>query len=89
MFDLKLTAGKDPYFGWTREKYIIERPPQAGDTMLIVNTQAGFEEYVLATVENPDSGKQHRVILGQAAAWGGASFYRSGRTATHPPERAA
>lgn len=87
MFDLKLKKNADPYFGWTPEKteeYIIARPLKAGDKMLIVNTQAGFEEYVLATVVNQDTGRQHRVVLDTASAWGGTSFYRSGKNCFSP-----
>lgn len=85
--NFKLPSGADPLFGWTEEKtqaYIVDRPLKAGDQMLIVNQQAGLEEYVLATVLNADSGKQHRIVLDQAAAYGGASFYRTGKNCFAP-----
>lgn len=87
MFDLKLPTGADPFFGWTPEKtkqYIDERPLKVGDKMLILNQQAGFEEYVLAKVVEPASGRQRRVVLDRAAAWGGASFYRTGKNCFSP-----
>jgi hypothetical protein len=87
MTKLNLPTGADPHFGWTPEKikqYIEERPLQAGDMMLIVNRQAGFEEYILAKVVDPSSGRQRRVVLDRAAAWGGTSFYRTGKNCFSP-----
>jgi hypothetical protein len=87
MIELTLIKNSDPYFGWTEEKtklYIEENSLKIGDQMLIVNTQAGMLEYVIAKVENPDSGRQHRVILTATADWGGASFYRSGKNCWSP-----
>jgi hypothetical protein len=61
-----------PLFGWTDEgirSYIESKPLAVGDVMIIYNGQAGFHQYSLAVVENPDSGKQRRVILSKAAAY--------------------
>lgn len=87
MSHIELPKGADPYFGWTEDKtksYIDDRPLAVGDQMLIVNQQGGLEEYVLANVVNPSSGRQRRVILDASAAWGGSSFYRSGKNCFSP-----
>lgn len=84
---VRLATGADGLFGWTPEKtkaYIVDRPLAIGDHMLVVNQQAGFEEYVLATVVNPASGRQRRIILDKAAAYGGTTFYASGKNCFSP-----
>lgn len=76
-----------PLFGWTDEgvrSYIENKPLAVGDVMIIYNGQAGFHEYGLAVVNNPASGKQRRVILSKSAAFGGSSFYRTGRNCFSP-----
>lgn len=76
-----------PLFGWTDEatrRYIEEKPLVSGDFMVIYDGQAGFHQYRLATVENPASGKQRRVLLSKAAAFGGTSFYRTGKNCFSP-----
>ena len=87
MSDLLLAKDADPYFGWTDESiklYIEDKPLKKGDLMLIVNTQAMIIEYLLAEVLNPDSGRQHRVILNKRAMYGGDSFYRTGKNCWSP-----
>lgn len=76
-----------PMFGWTEEttkKFIDAKPLQAGDPMIIYNGQAGLHHYVLARVENPALGKQKRVLLSKSGAYGGATFYRSGKNCFSP-----
>lgn len=71
-----------PMFGWTDNStrdYIQNKPLVVGDLMIIYNGQGGLHEYSLASVENPSSGKQRRVIVSKAAAFGGTSFYRTGK----------
>lgn len=84
---VQLATGADGLFGWTPEKtkgYVVDRPLSIGDAMLIVNQQAGFEEYVLATVVNPAYGKQRRIVLDKAAAYGGTAFFPSGKNCFSP-----
>lgn len=76
-----------PLFGWDErsiKEYCDRKPLQSGDWMIIYNGQAGFHEYSLAVVEDSSSGPQRRVILSKAAAWGGASFYRTGKNCFSP-----
>lgn len=76
-----------PFFGWDEasiKAYCDEKPLQKGDLMIIYNGQGGLHEYVPVIVENASSGKQRRVILSKAAAWGGASFYRTGKNCFSP-----
>jgi hypothetical protein len=76
-----------PLFGWTEEKtktFIADKPLQAGDPMIIYNGQAGMHHYQLAKVENPALGKQKRVLLSKAGAYGGSTFYRSGKNCFAP-----
>lgn len=77
----------DDFLGWTEEstkQYILDKPLQKGDLMLIVNTQAGFLDYVLAEVTEPSLGKQRRVNLSHGAAFGGNTFFRSGKNCWSP-----
>jgi hypothetical protein len=76
-----------PLFGWTDEtvrEYIKSKPLAVGDFMIIYDGQAHIHRYSLAVVENPASGRQHRVILSKAAAYGGVSFYRTGKNCFSP-----
>ena len=79
-----------PLFGWTDQStrcHIENKPLIAGDLMIIYNGQGGGHEYSLASVENPSSGKQLRVILSKAAATGGTSFHRTGKICFSPKGR--
>lgn len=76
-----------PMFGWTEEKtklFIADKPLQAGDSMIIYNGQAGMHHYILAKVENPALGMQKRVLLSKSGAYGGTTFYRSGKNCFAP-----
>ncbi len=66
-----------PFFGWdedTIKAYIVNRPLEAGDSMLIYNGQWNMHNYVLATVINPALGRQKRVVLSAASATGEPTF---------------
>ena len=74
-------------FDWTEDstkQYIADRPLQVGDQMIIYNGQAGMHHYMLAKVENPALGKQKRVLLTKAGAYGGTTFYKSGKNCFAP-----
>ena len=76
-----------PLFGWTEEtikQFILDGPLQAGNPMIIYNGQAGMHHYILAKVENPEHGKQRRVLLSKSGAYGGTTFYRSGKNCSAP-----
>ena len=76
-----------PHFGWTEEatkNFIVDKPLQASDLLIIYNGQAGMHHYQLAKVENPALGKQRRVLLSKAGAYGGTTFYRSGKNCFAP-----
>lgn len=78
---------EDPMLGWTdasTKQYILDKPLQKGDLMLIVNTQAGFLDYVLAQVMEPALGRQKRVNLSHGASFGGNTFFRSGKNCWAP-----
>lgn len=82
--------GGYPLFGWTDNStrdHIQDKPLVVGDLMIIYNGQGGLHGYSLASVENPSSGKQRRVILSKAAAFGGTSFYRTGKNCYSPRGR--
>jgi len=81
----------DPLFGWTGEKlkeYIEDKPLQIGDRMLIYGSYGMMHWYNLVTVAVVDHGRQRRVVVDQAAMWGGKSFYRSGKNCTSPTGQA-
>ena len=74
-------------FGWTEytiKQFIADKPLQAGDPMIIYNGQAGMHHYMLAKVENPELGNQKRVLLSKSRAYGGTTFYRSGKNCFAP-----
>jgi hypothetical protein len=76
-----------PLFGWTHEstkKYVEDKPLAVGDQMIIYNGQSGMHHYVLAFVENPSLGSQKRVLLSRSGAYGGTTFYRSGKNCFAP-----
>lgn len=79
-----------PLFGWSREsikQHLTDNPLSVGDLMIIYNAHGGFHRYSLATVVNPSSGPQKRVVLSKAGDSGGTSFYRNGRNAFTPKGR--
>jgi len=79
-----------PLFGWTEEsikQYVIDKPLEVGDPMIIYNGQAGMHHYVLARVENPAVGRQRRVRLSKAGNLGGTTFYRGGKNCFAPTAR--
>lgn len=75
-----------PLFGWDWDSvkdYVVQKPLEAGDQMIIHNSHAGLETYQLADVHAVNSGHQKRVILSRAGYSGGLSFHRSGRSCFH------
>ena len=86
---IKAPAGY-PLFGWSSETikaHLVQNPPSVGDPMIIYNAHGGLHRYSLATVINPSSGPQKRVILSKAGDSGGTSFHRSGLNAFMPKGR--
>lgn len=76
-----------PHFGWDGDsvrKYVESKPLVAGDKMFVYNGQGGMHEYIEATVENPSLGRQKRVVLSVSAAYGGSTFYRTGKNCYSP-----
>lgn len=77
----------DPLFGFKGERlirYIQEKPLNVGDEMMICNRQTISNEYQLVTIEAVNHGRQRRVIVSAAPAWGGRSFYRNGKNCFSP-----
>src|SRR5688572_13431317 len=76
-----------PFFGWSEakaKKYFESADLKKGNRVIIYDGQGGFHEYRLAIVEEPSLGRQKRVVVSAAAAWGGSTFYRSGRNCFTP-----
>lgn len=76
-----------PLFGWSRQTiraHLDQNPPRAGVLMIIYNSHGGLHQYSLATIENPFSGGQERVILSKAGISGGQSFYSNGTNTFTP-----
>lgn len=74
----------DPMLGWTHEtikEYIIGKPLQAGDQMVIAEWQGGVPVYRMMTVDSVNVGRQKRVIVA------GESFHRSGKYCFEPTGR--
>lgn len=72
------------FTGDSVRQYIEDKPLQKGDLMVIASSFGGMWQYQLATVEEAASGKQKRVILSHAPAYGGKSFYRTGKNCFSP-----
>lgn len=76
-----------PFFGWTPDsirEYIETKPLERSDLMIIYNGHGGFHHYMLAEVENPNSGRQRCVILSKAGHSGGIEFHRTGKNQFSP-----
>ena len=79
-----------PLFGWTREsikQYLTEHPLRVGDPMILYNAHGGLHRYQLASVVNPSTGPQRRVVLSRPGDSGGTSFHRTGINAFMPKGR--
>lgn len=63
----------------TVKRWVESKPLQAGDIVIVRNTQGHVTEYRKAFVEKVNHGRQRRVILKDFG-----SFYRDGRNCFHP-----
>ena len=72
---------EDPLLGFegdSLKEYIVSKPVQVGDEMILYGGHGHFKKYELVTVEAVDVGRQKRIIISKPCPWGGKSFYRSG-----------
>jgi len=61
-----------------------EDPPAQGDLLILSMQQHNTNRYRLVSVVNPASGKQRRIIIDRGDAFGGASYYRNGKSCFAP-----
>lgn len=66
------------------KEYFTANPPAQGDTLILSMSQFYRNAYRLVRVVNPASGKQRRIIVEKGDAFGGASYYRSGKSTFAP-----
>lgn len=64
--------------------HFIENSPHKGDTLILCMQQYHRSTYRLVIVENPDYGRQHRIIIDKGCSFAGASFYRTGQSTFAP-----
>ena len=78
---------RDPLFGFRgkiMEAYVIDKPLQVGDELMLYGGQYMQHSYKLVRVEMVNHGKQHRIVVSDGLGWGGCSFYRTGISCFHP-----
>jgi len=61
-----------------------QNPPTEGQTLILTMFQHHTNSYRLVRVIKADHGRQKRIIIDKGDAWGGASYYRSGKSCFHP-----
>ncbi len=66
------------------KEYFTANPPAQGDTLILSMSQHHRNAYRLVRVANPASGKQRRIIIDKGDAFGGSSYYRSGKSTFAP-----
>lgn len=66
------------------KEYFTANPPAQGDTLILSMSQYHRNAYRLVRVANPASGKQLRIIIDKGDAYGGASYYRTGKSTFAP-----
>lgn len=66
------------------KEYFSANPPAQGDTLILSMSQFHRNAYRLVRVVNPASGKQLRIIVDKGDAFGGASYYQSGKSTFAP-----
>ncbi|HCF4080868.1 hypothetical protein [Pseudomonas aeruginosa] len=64
--------------------HFTANPPAQGDTLILAMGQFHRNTYRLVRVVNPASGAQKRIIVDKGDSFGGASYYRSGKSTFHP-----
>ena len=72
---------------FTREQvksYFTANAPARGDTLILCMQQYHHSSYRLVIVENPDHGRQHRILIDKGCCFAGASFYRTGQSTYAP-----
>lgn len=76
------------YVGDALKNYIETLPLTVGGEMMIYGSHGMLHTYKLVTVEAVNVGRQKRVVVSEAGAWGGKSFYRTGRNCFSPKGQA-
>ncbi|APC19513.1 hypothetical protein BLL42_27680 (plasmid) [Pseudomonas frederiksbergensis] len=61
-----------------------ENPPTQGQILILSMQQHNMNRYRLVKVINPASGRRRRIIISHGEAFGGASYYRSGKSCFAP-----
>lgn len=75
------------HLNFSRERvksYFVENAPVQGDTLILCMQQFYQSRYRLVIVQNPDHGRQHRIIIDNGCSYAGASFYRTGQSTFAP-----
>lgn len=66
------------------KEHFDQHPPYAGQTLILSMQQHNMNRYRLVKVVNPASGRQKRIIIDHSESFGGASYYRSGKSGFTP-----
>ncbi|WP_408601999.1 hypothetical protein [Pseudomonas sp. PLMAX] len=59
-------------------------PPYAGQILILSMQQHNMNRYRLVKVVNPASGRQKRIVIDRGDSFGGASYYRTGKSGFAP-----
>lgn len=66
------------------KEHFDQHPPYAGQILILSMQQHNMNRYRLVKVVNPASGRQKRIIIDKGDSFGGASYYRSGKSGFAP-----
>jgi hypothetical protein len=66
------------------KEHFDQEPPYEGQTLILSMQQHNMNRYRLVKVINPASGRQRRIIINHSESFGGASYYRSGKSCYMP-----
>lgn len=64
----------------TVQQAFTERPPKEGDLLILAMPQAYFNRFRLVRVIKTNHTQQKRLIIDQPCCWGGASYWRNGKS---------
>lgn len=66
------------------KEHFDQHPPYEGQILILSMQQHNTNRYRLVKVVNPASGRQKRIIIDRGDSFGGASYYRSGKSCFAP-----
>ena len=68
----------------TVQQAFTERPPKEGDLLILAMPQGYFNCFRLVRVIKTNHTRQKRLIVDKPCCWGGASYWRNGKSCFAP-----